>query len=330
MVCRRRWLRVLAAGVAVVVAGCGPARRAAKAPWAGERWTNGLGMAFVRIPAGEFEMGTSEAEVAELVERYGEVGRRVKFEQPRHRVRIARDFLMGRHEVTVGQFRRFVDATGYTTEPERTGGPQAYTGNDVWARTPERNWRKPGFAQTDQHPVVCVSWNDAQKFVAWLNTADPKRPRGWAYRLATEAEWEYAARGRERREFAWGKAWDPSWANFADKRAGVTWGDGTADDGHPRTAPVGTYSPKGDSPFGVCDMTGNVWEWCLDTFDPAFYSRSPVDDPVNSAEGNQRVERGGSWAFTEDYCRTAFRMPLEPNESYDTLGFRVVLAPASP
>ena len=330
----RKWSVVAIAVLLVVVVGCGkeasPLEPPAKAPFPAATWANGIGMEFVRVPAGEFEMGTSEEEIKALIDRFGEIRRKVVVEKPRHRVRITRAFLMAKHEATVGQFRRFAEATGYKTDAERGDGSNVYAGNDEWAKKREGNWRSPGFKQTDGHPVVCVSWNDAQKFIEWLNATDAKKPKGWAYRLPTEAEWEHAARGPERREYAWGNQWDGSRANFADQRAGITWGDGTADDGHGRTAPVGSYSPKGDSPFGVCDMTGNVWEWCLDWFDPAYYSRSPVEDPVNKQEANQRVERGGSWAFTEDYCRAAFRFPLASAESYDNLGFRVVLAPVSP
>ena len=297
----------------------------------GDVWENSLRMRFVLVPPGEFVMGSSTAELKALVARFGE-GKirpeRIAPEKPDHLVRITRPVLFGKHEVTVGQFRRFVEATGYKTDAERSGGSHVNGGLDTWEKRAEANWRMPGFEQGDDHPVVCVSWNDARAFIAWLNKADRMRPAGWRYRLPTEAEWEFAARGPDRFEWAWGNDWDGSRANFADKRSGLPWGDKDADDGHARTAPVGFYSPKGDTPLGIADLTGNVWEWCLDWFDPAYYERCPKDDPVNTRPGNRRVERGGSWAFTPDYCRTAFRFALEPNESYDTLGFRVVLAPA--
>jgi formylglycine-generating enzyme required for sulfatase activity len=323
---------VLLLGTAPVIAaavGCvdGPGAEPTRP---GAKWTNSLGMEFVRIPAGEFVMGTSEADVRALIARFGEEALRldrIAAEKPRHRVRITRDFLMGRHEVTVGQFRRFVEASNYKTDAERGGGANAHTVADSWEKTPGITWWKPGFKQTDVHPVVCVSWNDAQKFIEWLNAADRKNPKGWAYRLPSEAEWEYAARGAARREYAWGDDWSSARANFADKTSGLGWGDQKIDDGYARTAPVASFSPKGDTPLGLCDMTGNAWEWCQDWFDAAYYQRSPVDDPLNAKPGRTRVERGGSWAFTADYCRAAFRLGLEPAESYDNLGFRVVLAP---
>ncbi|MBL7222669.1 MAG: formylglycine-generating enzyme family protein [Candidatus Brocadiae bacterium] len=300
-------------------------------PTASRDWRNALGMAFVRVPAGEFIMGTSDADLAAALQRYEREGaRKVKLapEQPAHRVRITQPFLMGKHEVTVGQFRRFVEATGHKTDAERGGGPHVYDAerSQDWFKKLGVSWRAPGFPQSDRHPVVCVSWNDAQAFLKWLNAIDAARPAGSSYRLPTEAEWEYAARGPERREFAWGTPWATRRANFADRQSGLMWAD-DADDGHARTAPVGAYSPAGDTPLGIADMTGNVWEWCLDTFRGDFYGKSPTDDPACAEPRPERVERGGSWAFTRDYCRAAFRFRLKPAESYDTLGFRVVLAP---
>jgi len=321
--------RYLALASLLAAAGCG-GLLAPQPPFPRETWRNGLGMQFVRIPAGEFVMGTSDDDVKALLARFGAAAvrlDRIAAEKPAHGVRVTRGFLMARHEVTVALFRRFAEATDYKTDAERLGGSMAYTGAD-WEKRPEATWRSPEFPQADDHPVVCVSWNDAQKFLAWLNAADGARPKGWAYRLPTEAEWEWAARGPERREWAWGNDWDAARCNFADKQSALAWADPKADDGCARTAPVGHYSPKGDTPQGVADLTGNVWEWCQDWFDAAYYRRSPAADPVNTAESRRRAERGGSWAFTADYCRAAFRMGLDPAESYDTLGLRVVLAPA--
>ncbi len=297
----------------------------------GACWRNGLGMTFVRVPAGEFAMGTTASEAKALLERFAASGlrqERLAPEQPQHGVAITRAFLMGKHEVTIGQFRRFVEATGYTTDAERRGGAHVFdaAGSQDWFKKAGAHWRTPGFPQTDRHPVVCVSWNDAQAFIEWLNEADPAKPKGGHYRLPTEAEWEYAARGSEGLEYAWGDEWDGERANFADARSSVPWAD-EADDEYSRTAPVGSYSPAGDTPLGIADLTGNVWEWCLDTFAADFYQRSPRSDPVCLEQRPERVERGGSWGFTPDYCRAAFRFHCAPAESYDTLGFRVLLVP---
>ncbi len=297
----------------------------------GQQWANSFGMRFVCVPAGEFRMGSTDEEVEAVLERFAGQGvRKAKLlpEQPAHPVRITRPFLMGKYEVTVGQFRRFVEATGYRTDAERHGGSNVYDAeaSQEWFKKKDASWRRPGFAQTEHHPVVCVSWNDAQVFLKWLNQVDETKPVGWAYRLATEAEWEYAARHSSHREYAWGNEWKGRRANFADQRSGLQWADDKADDGHARTAPVGSYSPAGDTPLGIADMTGNVWEWCRDTFAADFYKRSPAKDPVCLEPRPERVERGGSWAFTRDYCRAAFRFRLKPTDSYDNLGFRIVLA----
>ena len=315
--------------MAIVAAGCWRPRHRPEPGFPLAAWKNSLGMEFIRIRAGEFTMGTSRDEAARLSERFGTPLRKFLPETPPHAVVITHDFLIGRHEVTVGQFRRFVQATGYRTDAERSGGSTVHVEIDRWEKKAGASWKSPGFPQGDDHPVVCVSWNDAMAFADWLDRTDASKPRGWHYRLPTEAEWEYAARGKDGRRYPWGDQWSDDRANFADRRSGLPWAKGGADDGFPRTAPVGSFTPRGDTPEGVADLCGNVWEWCLDWFAADFYQRSPRRDPFNGDGDTQRVERGGSWAFTEDYCRSAFRMPLAPNQSYDNLGFRLVLVPAT-
>jgi len=330
--------------LAALVAGCGdgdpPGRGAGTAPpfplpEPGEVWRNVLGMEFVGVPAGEFRMGTSAEDLAALKKQFPSLeDEKVAPEQPAHTVRITRGFLLGKYEVTVGQFRAFVMDARHITEAEGVGGPSVYLQGDVWEQDPDASWLKPGFIQGDDHPVVCVTWNDAQAFVRWLNRVDGRKPEGWVYRLPTEAEWEMAARGPDRRTYPWGAAWKGKRANFADTRSELPWGnpepdDDDFDDGFARTSPVGSFSPDGDSAFGACDMAGNVWEWCEDAYAPDFYARSETDDPLGET-GDTRVERGGSWAFSRDRCRGAHRYGLGPSKSYDNLGFRVVLAPAPP
>ncbi|MFP4056526.1 MAG: formylglycine-generating enzyme family protein [Candidatus Brocadiia bacterium] len=315
--------------LAALLVGCAP--RPAFPPPRGATWTNGLGMTFVTLGPGEFRMGTTRAEADERLRRYAEQSlraERIAPETPAHPVRLARPFLMARTEVSVADFRRFAQATGYTTDAERGDGAHAYDGVDAWPPSPDVTWRSPGFPQGDDHPVVCVSWHDARAFAEWLNRADPRRPSGWVYRLPTEAEWEFAARGAQRREWAWGDRWQGARANFADRCSGIPWAHGAIDDHHPRTAPARAYSPRGDTPDGIADLTGNVWEWCLDRFAADYYEESPRREPCNTDRGDTRVERGGSWAFTQDYCRAAFRFYAQPRAAYDNLGFRLVLAPA--
>jgi formylglycine-generating enzyme required for sulfatase activity len=140
-------------------------------------WTNGAGITFVPIPAGTFLMGSPDAQ--------GEGD-----EHPAHRVDILRPFYMARTPVTVAVFRRFVQATGYRTEAEQGGGAAVPLGGGLMNPQVDASWRNPYFKQSEQDPAVCLSWNDAKAFVAWLNAAESTQ----VYRLPTEAEWEYACR----------------------------------------------------------------------------------------------------------------------------------------
>lgn len=284
-----------------------------------ETWTNSLGIQFVRVPAGEFTMGAADND---------EDGR--PGERPPHRVRLSYDFLLGRHEVTVAQFRRFVDAVGFKTDAERGAGAAVYARGDIWETKRDASWRMPYFAQTRDHPVVCVSWNDAKAFCDWVGLKDTKKPKGWEYRLPTEAEWEYAARGPDGRKYPWGNAWDGARCNSGDRVSSLPHGTPSINDRSERTSPVGSFSPRGDSPFGACDMAGNVLEWCEDWFDEDCYKRPPADDPINLASGDRRVVRGGCYLFGRDRCRTTFRWNLPPESCSNSLGFRIVLAPSRP
>jgi len=277
---------------------------------------NGVGMEFARIPAGSFWMGSPAREPGRLPN-----------EGPLREVRITRPFLMGVHEVTVGQFRAFVEATGYRTEAERDAaggfGIDFETGEVV--QDPGVTWRAPGFPgldQTDEHPVVLVSWQDAEAFCRWLSESEGRR-----YRLPTEAEWEYAARGG--RSEAWWTGSEPerlaTAANLADaalRRAmpavaqSETW-----DDGYAFTAPVGRFAPN---PFGLHDVHGNVWEWCLDWYGD--YDAGETLDPRGPVAGRFRTIRGGGWLNPALQNRSAQRVYFAPTFRYCLLsGFRVLL-----
>jgi len=317
----------VALGVWAVVLGasCGAA-----ADWPPAVFTNSIGMKFVRIPPGEFFMGSTEEDIKAVLARFPGAGEDFYArEKPQHKVRLTTAFFLGKHQVTVGQFRKFVAATGYKTEAE-TGaggnkGAEVWSGSD-FVRKADACWRKPYFEQTDAHPVVCVSWNDAKKFATWLNASDKIKPAGWAYRLPTEAEWEFAARGPQNWTYPWGDHWDGTRANFADKRAGYPGADMDVDDGYARTAPVGSFSPKGDSPFGACDMAGNVWEWCEDWFGER-HPKEEQTDPRGPAAGDRRSLRGGCWYNSPAYGTSAHRFGEPPGNMGDYAGFRVVLAP---
>jgi formylglycine-generating enzyme required for sulfatase activity len=175
--------------------------------------------------------------------------------------------------------------------------------------------RSPG--ADNRHPVVYVSSVDATRFCQWLSSREGKK-----YRLPTEAEWEYAAKGNAGREYPWGNfARRGDLANFADKNTLFAWSDQEIDDGFAESSPVGSF-PRGASPFGIEDMAGNVWEWCLDYFEQ--YKPAPKVDPRGPGAGTKRVYRGGSWKSRFASLRTTARSANAPNYSCNDLGFRIV------
>lgn len=310
-----------------------------------EAVTNSIGMRLVLVPAGEFAMGCDEASEV-LMRRYpGLEAKWVDGERPLHRVRITRPFFLGRHEVTVGQFRQFVAKTGYRTDAELRGdegndgnerdvngnhGGQGGWGYARWSwsklnRRARHHWADWGFAQADDHPVVNVSWNDAAAFCRWLSEQE-----GVKYRLPTEAEWEYACRAGTTTRFYCGDEMAnlPMVANVRDAaaKAKFPWWKHAlpGNDGHAFTAPVGSYSPNA---FGLFDMHGNAWEWCADWYDAGYYVHSPEDDPPGPATGTHRVARGGSWWLRPDIARSAFRIRVLPTERCCDTGFRVARDP---
>jgi formylglycine-generating enzyme required for sulfatase activity len=168
----------------------------------------------------------------------------------------------------------------------------------------------------DRYPVVHVSSLDAIKFCQWLGLRERKK-----YRLPTEAEWEYAARGTDGRKFPWGNYQNRGdLANFADRNTVFAWSDRDLDDGYAETSPVGAY-PLGASAFGVEDMAGNVWEWCLDYY--ASYTPAPKINPCGPTAGARRVYRGGSWKSRFNSLRATARNSNVPSFSCNDLGFRV-------
>ena len=169
----------------------------------------------------------------------------------------------------------------------------------------------------ESHPVVYVSSRHATAFCQWLSARDGRK-----YRLPTEAEWEYAARGSDGRAYPWGEKLDAGhFANFADRRTNFPWSDRNIDDGYAETAPVGSY-PRGASPFGPEDMAGNVFEWCLDYFD--FYRGTARTNPRGPSNGQKRVYRGGSWKSRASSLRASARAFNTPDYTSNDVGFRIV------
>jgi formylglycine-generating enzyme required for sulfatase activity len=222
----------------------------------------------------------------------------------------------------------FVQDTGYKTDGENrlwygiSGWCYGFNPNQASSEDdPRYNWRDPGYPQTDDHPVVLVSWNDAQKFLEWLSKKEGRR-----YRLPTEAEWEYACRAGSTTRYSHGD--DPEGlvevGNVADgtaKSAFRSWETINAEDGHVFTAPVGSFRSNA---FGLYDMHGNVWEWCSDWYDRGAYGYAAIADPQGVDAGSFHVLRGGSWYYGPNDGRCADRLGVPVKFGFCS-GFRLVL-----
>jgi formylglycine-generating enzyme required for sulfatase activity/serine/threonine protein kinase len=278
--------------------------------------TNSIGMKLALIPDGEFQMGSPDHDIDANPD-----------ERPQHRVRISKPFYLGVYEVTRGQFRRFVEAKGYRTEAE-TDSKGGFGWNEerlgFFQEEPKHSWRDPGFAQTDEHPVVIVTRNDAVEFCKWLSQTEAK-----SYRLPTEAEWEYACRARTTTKYSSGD--DPeslaAVGNVADgtlKAKYPPWGGRTiaGRDGFVHTAPVGQFRANA---FGLFDMHGNVWELCQDGYDERYYRQSPAVDPLGPSQASLWVKRGGSWCDLPAFDRSAERETTPASGQMGHVGFRVAL-----
>lgn len=289
---------------------------------------NSIEMELVSIPSGEFWMGGDRAAEV-LASRFSEYGYPADYfsdEYPRHRVAITRPFLLGKHEVTVGQWRVFADETGYRTEAERDGeGGWGYdpSARRCIGRQVRFTWRNTGFPQTDRHPVVNVSWNDSVAFCRWLTQKE-----GRCCRLPTEAEWEYACRAGTTTLYAMGddptdltansRTLDPAHAQVGQHVQEIQ----ISPDGPIEfTCPVGQFAANR---FGLHDMHGNVWEWTADWHRDDYYAISPVADPPGASFSDVRVRRGGGWNSFPLWARASFRNWSSEDTRCVNLGFRVV------
>lgn len=273
-----------------------------------------LGPVMVVIPAGSFMMGSPDNEDDRLAN-----------EGPRHRVTLERGFALARQEVTVGQFRRFVNATGYETDAEREGASRIYMAGS--GRIAERRgitWGNDylGERAGDDLPVIHVSWNDAAAYAAWLAE---QTNRG--YRLSSEAEFEYALRAGTQTPYWWGEGSPDNGVEnvtgdgdrFTDQRR-WTVAFRRYTDGFWGPASVGSLEAN---PFGLYDMGGNVMEWVEDCWHDS-YTRAPADGSAWVNPGcSRRVIRGASWSSTPAMSRSAFRLSSQPTASDARVGFRV-------
>ncbi len=269
----------------------------------------------VRLPAGAFVMGAAPGEE----EREGVPQEFRGRSQPQMRISIGYSVAMGKYEVTRGEFAAFAQATGHQAGSSCWG-----LGSDGrWGEQQGLSWRNPGFPQTERDPVVCVSWNDAQAYAEWL-----RRSTGKAYRLPTEAEWEYAARAGSQRARYWGDGRDGACrhANVAD----LTLADALrfekkpehfflCPDGYVYTAPVGRFIPNA---FGLYDMLGNAWEWVGDCWNEN-YVGAPGTPAYRDGDCSRRVARGGGWVNDPHNVRAAGRSGVVTGYRYYVLGFRV-------
>jgi len=257
----------------------------------------------VLIPAGGFLMGSNVDEPDQGPGRW---------------VAMPRAFGVGKYEVTKAQFARFVRESGHST----SGGCFVWSGSR-YEQDATKNWRNPGFPQTDKDPVVCVNFGDAKAYTEWL-----AMKTGKGYRLLTEAEWEYAARAGTQTSRPWGDNAGNAcrYANVADAMAKrdvpgtASWIFHECNDKRAYTAPVGSYRPNA---FGLYDMLGNAWEWTADCWGDE-YADAPAAgrDGASSACG-QRVLRGGAWVDSPLFVRYDFRFSIGADDRDCYIGFRV-------
>ncbi|HLX64153.1 MAG TPA: SUMF1/EgtB/PvdO family nonheme iron enzyme [Planctomycetota bacterium] len=275
----------------------------------------GQSIQFVRVEAGEFTMGADAGDLLAFDN-----------EKPAHNVHITKAFYVGKFPVTIAQFRQFVTDTGYKTDAEKPDA-QGLTGgyslqNNQYVRIPTANWQTLPFRQDDNHPAVCVTWNDTQAFIKWMKTKTNTE-----LRLPTEAEFEYAARGPHNNPYPWGLTFDGTLCNHADSSLEKTAMSeanteySSLNDGYAFTSPVGAF--QNASWCGAFDMSGNVWNLCEDWMGD--YSAQAQTNPTGALTGTQRVIKGGSWHFPPKYCRSSARFSIPQDYAGDNTSFRLVL-----
>jgi formylglycine-generating enzyme required for sulfatase activity/serine/threonine protein kinase len=274
--------------------------------------TDSVGMTHALIPAGEFLMGSPETEESRDAR------------ETQHLVQITKPFYMSQHEVSRSTFRAFVQAMGddYRTEPEQSGagGTGRLANAKGTSRDPKFNWLDTGETQTDQHPVVNISWNDAQEFCRWMTQQE-----GLTYRLPTEAEWEFACRAGTVERYWFGETPQDFQTLANTSGAAPAANQQAGRDVFRFTSPRGTFKPN---PFGLFDMHGNVQEWCSDWYGRDYYRASAKAlSPSGPGVGTMRITRGGSCHIPASGCRSARRGNRSPTAGYDCVGFRVVVEP---
>ena len=321
---------------------------------------SGVKLEVVYIPPGTFQMGSTAEEKEWAVGQEGGAkfssgnGAREAFEGEPRTMQVKNGFWMGRTEITVGQFRAFVNATGYVTDAEKPGGetmcfdhnwvPNFTHGGKAphpWVSMSDKSWRDPnhGIKQLENHPVVCVSYNDMKAFCVWLTEVERKAgriPAKMEYRLPTEAEWAYACRGgrQDSSYFWWGNDLNDakgrlniSGIDFLPSKDYV-WVGATLpwSDGYPMVSPVDHYGERGRNGFGLADMCGGVWEFVLDHFDPKGGHEEVYYEDSEKRTVSRPVCRGGNFYDVPGNARCAVRLGIY-NVTYSDSrdGFRICL-----
>jgi formylglycine-generating enzyme required for sulfatase activity len=250
----------------------------------------------VVVPAGRFTMG-SPANEPERFEK----------EEDQVSVIIAKPFAVGRFAVTLGEFAGFVEAINHKPD----GGCYGYTSSGDWKLQVDRDWRTPGISQTDRHPVVCVNWNDANAYVAWLTLTTGK-----SYRLLSETEREYMARAGTSTPFWWGATISTSQANY---NGTYTYAGGSKGEWRKATVAVDAFAAN---PWGLYNVHGNVWEWTEDCWNEKNAGNPGIGSARTIGDCRSRILRGGSWDDGPKGLRSAYRIRLNPARLIYT-GFRV-------
>jgi sulfatase modifying factor 1 len=274
---------------------------------------------FVLLRGGEFTMGSP----------VGESGRNayklfsIAGNETQHQVRLS-DFYMSKYSVTVAEFRKFIEASGYQTDAEKTGKSVVISGGKPWVK-PKVNWRHgvSGILRTEteeNHPVLHISWNDAVAYCKWMS-----EKTGKTYRLPTEAEREYACRAGTRTPFNTGANLTTAQANYDGTYPYMNNEKGVYRE---NTVPVNSFAPNA---WGLYNMHGNVWEWCSDRYRGSYYDECKaagvVTNPKGSTTGAERILRGGGWGDEAQSCRSAYRhYPTSDYHNY-SIGFRMVFIP---
>ncbi|MAX24930.1 MAG: hypothetical protein CMJ19_10540 [Phycisphaeraceae bacterium] len=296
------------------------------APLTDQTLTNSLGMTLIRLEPGRFMMG-SGLSTEQLLTKFGRTTSGYKDEFPQHEVHLTQPFYLAATHVTRKQFAQFINATQYQTTAQQIGWVTGMTQTKLFGKHDGLTWDHPGFEQADDHPVVCVSYDDAVAFCQWLSNKE-----NLTYRLPTEAQWEYACRAGTDTLFWWGNelqeaqgkenlhdaSYDNWYATLIHSKGFMRWL--SWDDGYAQTSPVGKYQAN---PWGLYDMLGNATQWVRDGYAP--YASEKRIDPIGPNQAKRRITRGGNWYVIPHYARSSRRSIVPAPFVSNTLGFRVML-----